>query len=98
MYLGSIVELMDAEALYSNPTHPYTKALLSAVPITDYAVERRRERIILQGEVPSPINAPTGCPFHPRCAYATEICKEQKPVLRQYCQGHQVACHHVTAE
>lgn len=98
MYLGSIVELMDAEELYANPVHPYTKALLSAVPITDYAVERQRKRIILQGEVPSPIHAPTGCPFHPRCAYATEICKQRKPLLLPYGEGHEVACHLVRSE
>jgi len=95
MYLGSIVERMEAEELYTNPVHPYTKALLSAVPITDYYSEQKRERIILQGEVPSPIHAPTGCPFHPRCIYATDICKVEKPELREVCPGHMAACHHV---
>lgn len=93
MYLGHIVEVMDAENLYSNPIHPYTKALLSAVPITDYYVERSRQREVLQGEVPSPINAPLGCPFHPRCAYATETCKTCRPELTDRGDGHMVACH-----
>lgn len=95
MYLGNLVEVMDSEEIYSNPLHPYTKALLSAVPITDYEVERKRERIVLQGEVPSPINAPSGCPFHPRCIYATEECKKKKPVLKDFASGHMVACHNV---
>ena len=73
MYLGHIVEIMDAAEIYSNPVHPYTRALLSAVPITDYYVEKSRKRILLEGEVPSPIHAPSGCPFHPRCAYATDV-------------------------
>ena len=93
MYLGHIVEIMDAEEIYSNPVHPYTKALLSAVPITDYYVEKNRNRIILEGEVPSPINAPKGCPFHPRCQYATDICKQEVPVLTDAGGGHLVACH-----
>lgn len=95
MYLGNIVEEMEAEELYSNPVHPYTEALLSAVPITDYDIEKQRERIILEGEVPSPIDAPSGCPFHPRCPYAEEICKTTKPQLQPYCEGHRVACHKV---
>lgn len=93
MYLGHIVEIMDAEEIYSNPMHPYTKALLSAVPITDYYVEKTRQRILLEGEVPSPINAPKGCPFHPRCPYAKEICKQQVPGLTDVGGGHRVACH-----
>ena len=95
MYLGNIVEITEAVELYDNPPHPYTKALLSAVPVTDYDVEKKRERITLQGEVPSPINAPTGCPFHPRCIYATERCKKEKPVLSQLGENHFVACHNV---
>lgn len=95
MYLGNIVEITEAVELYDNPLHPYTKALLSAVPVTDYDVEKKRERITLQGEVPSPINAPTGCPFHPRCIYATERCKKEKPVLSQLGENHFVACHNV---
>lgn len=95
MYLGRIVEIMSAEKLYSNPLHPYTKALLSAVPTTDYYAERKRERIVLKGEVPSLINVPSGCPFHPRCPYATDLCKTKVPGLRQVLpDGHQVACHY----
>lgn len=93
MYLGHIVEMMEAKSLFSNPVHPYTKSLLSAVPIVDYALEHKRERIILPGEVPSPIHAPTGCPFHPRCLYATEECACKKPVLTDIGDGHFVACH-----
>jgi oligopeptide transport system ATP-binding protein len=95
MYLGKIVEIMDAVDIYTNPLHPYTKALLSAVPTTDYYAERKRNRIILPGEVPSPINAPSGCPFHPRCSYATEICKKIMPELRYFGDRHRVACHNV---
>ncbi len=93
MYLGHIVEIMDAEEIYSNPIHPYTKALLSAVPITDYYVEKTRQRILLEGEVPSPINAPKGCPFHPRCTFATERCRQEVPALSDTGSGHFVACH-----
>ena len=93
MYLGHLVEVMDAEELYRDPRHPYTKALLSAVPITDYYAEQTRQREVLQGEVPSPINAPSGCPFHPRCRYATEKCRRQAPALRRTDGRHQVACH-----
>lgn len=95
MYLGRIVEITDAAELYVHPLHPYTQALLSAVPLTDYYKEQERERIVLQGEVPSPINPPAGCPFHPRCRYATEICKKCMPQLENHGEGHQVACHHV---
>lgn len=95
MYLGHIVEIMEAEALYAHPLHPYTKALLSAVPITDYYVEQERKREVLGGEVPSPMHVPTGCPFHPRCKYATEVCKQNCPQLRDVGGGHRVACHHV---
>lgn len=93
MYLGHLVEVMEAEELYLHPIHPYTKALLSAVPITDYYVEQSRQREVLPGEVPSPINAPSGCPFHPRCACATEICKQICPTLLDKSNGHKVACH-----
>ncbi len=93
MYLGSIVEKMNADELYSNPLHPYTKALMSAIPITDYYEERRRNRIILEGEVPSPIHAPSGCPFHPRCRYATDECKCAMPQMQQVGNNHSVACY-----
>jgi peptide/nickel transport system ATP-binding protein/oligopeptide transport system ATP-binding protein len=95
MYLGHIVEVMNAEEIYTNPVHPYTKALLSAVPITDYYVEKSRNRILLEGEVPSPIHAPSGCPFHPRCPYATEQCRKEVPLLKNMGNGHFAACHHV---
>lgn len=94
MYLGHMVEIMDSDDLFDNSRHPYTRALLSAVPTTDYYTEKQRERIVLEGEVPSPINAPSGCPFHPRCSYATEICKQTMPELLECSMGHQVACHH----
>jgi peptide/nickel transport system ATP-binding protein/oligopeptide transport system ATP-binding protein len=95
MYLGRIVEMMDSDELYGKPMHPYTKALLSAVPTTDYYSEKSRERIVLQGEVPSPINVPSGCTFHPRCPYVTEECRNEAPVLKDSGTGHKVACHNV---
>jgi peptide/nickel transport system ATP-binding protein/oligopeptide transport system ATP-binding protein len=95
MYLGRIMEQMEAVELYQKPMHPYTQALLSAIPIVDYYEEQKRERIILQGEVPSPIHAPSGCPFHPRCPYATDICKTTPPELRDVGNHHMVACHNL---
>ncbi|MBA7667639.1 Oligopeptide transport ATP-binding protein OppF [subsurface metagenome] len=92
MYLGRIVELTDSASLYDNPLHPYTKALLSAVPIADPFLEETRERIILKGEVPSPLNPPPGCSFHPRCQYATPECSQAAPQLRDVGGGHEVAC------
>jgi oligopeptide transport system ATP-binding protein len=94
MYLGKVVEISPAEELYSDPIHPYTEALLSAVPIPDLAVTARRERIVLTGEVPSPINPPSGCRFHPRCRYATEVCATDEPQLVDHGGGHVAACHH----
>jgi oligopeptide transport system ATP-binding protein len=93
MYLGRIVELADRQALYEAPRHPYTKALLSAVPIPDPVVEAQRERVVLGGEVPSPLNPPRGCAFHPRCPIAVEECHRLRPVLRDLDAGHQAACH-----
>ena len=94
MYLGHIVELMDAEDLFHNSLHPYTVALLSAVPTTNYYAERKRTRIVLKGEVPSPLRAPKGCPFHPRCEYATNECRNVMPSLQDVGGGHCVACYH----
>lgn len=93
MYLGHIVEILDAGEIYTDPVHPYTRALLSAVLTTDYYEERQRQRILLEGEVPSPIHASAGCPFHPRCPYAKDCCKTTMPKLRDAGNGHLVACH-----
>jgi oligopeptide/dipeptide ABC transporter ATP-binding protein len=92
MYLGRIVETTKSEELYSNPLHPYTKALLSAVPIPNPHIEKTRNRIVLKGEVPSPFNPPSGCHFHPRCDLATPECAETKPPLKDIGNGHEVAC------
>jgi oligopeptide transport system ATP-binding protein len=94
MYLGKLVELSPAEELYDRPIMPYTEALLSAVPIPDPDLSDQRERIVLQGDVPSPINPPSGCRFHPRCRYATDICTQVEPPLTDYGNGHLAACHH----
>jgi oligopeptide transport system ATP-binding protein len=93
MYLGKIVELAPAERLYANPLHPYTMALLSAVPTPDPA--HKKTRIILEGDVPSPVNPPPGCPFHPRCGYSTGVCRESEPEWKQYEPGHFASCHHI---
>ena len=93
MYLGKIVEMAERTALYEQPLHPYTKALLSAVPIPDPVIEKRRERIILTGDVPSPINPPSGCHFHTRCPYAMDVCKKIDPIFADQGGGHLVACH-----
>jgi oligopeptide transport system ATP-binding protein len=94
MYLGKLVELSPAEELYTRPIMPYTEALLSAVPVPDPDLAEHRERIVLVGDVPSPINPPSGCRFHPRCRYATEICSQVEPPLVDYGSGHLAACHH----
>jgi peptide/nickel transport system ATP-binding protein len=92
MYLGRIVEITDWKSLYENPLHPYTKALLSAVPVPDPSVEEKREEIILEGDVPSPVNPPSGCSFHPRCWMAKEECHQVLPPLRRVAPHHEVAC------
>jgi peptide/nickel transport system ATP-binding protein len=91
MYLGKIVELAETEELFTRPYHPYTEALLSAVPVPDPDYEA--ERIILQGDVPSPVNPPSGCYFHPRCPYAIELCSQEAPPFREHSREHFVACH-----
>jgi oligopeptide/dipeptide ABC transporter ATP-binding protein len=92
MYLGKVVEITDRLRLYEEPVHPYTRALLSAVPIPDPALEARRERTVLRGEVPSPLNPPTGCVFHPRCPIAVDRCAAAVPQLREIKDGHLAAC------
>ncbi|HZT98252.1 MAG TPA: oligopeptide/dipeptide ABC transporter ATP-binding protein [Ktedonobacteraceae bacterium] len=93
MYLGRVVELAKSESLYETPLHPYTQALLSAVPVPDPDIEARRKRIILEGDVPSPVNPPSGCNFHPRCWKAQAICKEVIPPLEEKQSNHFAACH-----
>ena len=92
MYLGKIVELADADEINDHPIHPYTESLLSAVPIPDPDVTRARQRIILEGDVPSPLKRPSGCPFRTRCRYATERCAQECPSLTDRGGDHQVAC------
>jgi oligopeptide/dipeptide ABC transporter ATP-binding protein len=94
MYLGKLMEVSPAEELYTKPIHPYTSALLAAIPIPDPEQNRRRERIVVSGEPPNPINPPSGCVFHPRCPRATQICREVEPPLARYANGHLAACHH----
>ena len=95
MYLGTVAEITDSNSLYRNPLHPYTQALLSAIPIPDPEVEEKKERIKLDGELPSPIDPPAGCRFKGRCKHATEICGRERPELREVETGHYVACHMV---
>lgn len=93
MYLGSLVEVADSNELYTNPQHPYTKALLSAIPVPDPDISEQKKRIVLQGEIPSPIDPPPGCRFKGRCRYAKSICGEETPKLKDLGGGHQIACH-----
>lgn len=95
MYMGQIMESMAAQEIYTNPLHPYTNALLSAIPVVDYYEEKKRSRIVLEGEVPSAINRPAGCPFSTRCPRVMPICREQAPELKDVGSGHLVACHHI---
>lgn len=98
MYLGNLVELADKDDLYNNPQHPYTKALLSAIPVTDLGVARNKKRILLEGDIPSNVTPPTGCKFHTRCPIATDKCKTEVPVWEEATDGHFVACHYKGAE
>ena len=91
MYLGNLVEYGDTQDIFDHPLHPYTKALFSAIPIPDPTI--RRERIVLQGSIPSPANPPKGCKFHTRCPYATDRCREEAPCQREVEPGHYVVCH-----
>jgi oligopeptide transport system ATP-binding protein len=93
MYLGHLMEYSDWKTLYDTPYHPYTQSLLSAVPIPDPDVQRSRKRIILRGDPPSPIDPPTGCPFHTRCPIAKDVCSKDVPELREVAPGHFCACH-----
>ena len=93
MYLGKMVELADAKEIYDHPQHPYSKSLLSAVPVPDPKIARENKRIALSGDIPSPLNAPSGCPFRTRCAHATAKCAESMPELKEVSSGHFVACH-----
>jgi len=95
MYVGKIVEIAARDRLYENPLHPYTQALLSAIPIPDPSIEAKRARIILSGDIPSPVNPPTGCRFHTRCPLAYERCKVEDPAFTEYAPGHRAACHWV---
>ncbi|MBQ7923623.1 MAG: ATP-binding cassette domain-containing protein [Clostridia bacterium] len=98
MYLGKMVELADADEIYDHPLHPYSQSLLSAVPVPDPKIARANQRIALSGDIPSPLNAPSGCPFRTRCPYATEKCAAEMPAFKEIKPGHFVACHKVDEE
>ena len=93
LYLGNTVEVADRESLYQNPRHPYTRALISAVPLPDPELEKNKKRLVLRGDLPSPLSPPSGCVFRTRCPLAKDICAEQKPEMTQIGDSHQVACH-----
>ena len=95
MYLGKMVELADAEEIYKHPLHPYSQSLLSAVPMPDPKTARANKRIVLTGDIPSPLNAPSGCPFRTRCRFATPACAESMPAFEEVSKDHFVACHRV---
>ena len=95
MYLGKMVELASSEEIYSHPLHPYSQSLLSAVPVPDPKIARANQRIVLSGDIPSPLNAPSGCPFRTRCRYAEKKCSESMPEFKEVSPGHFVACHKV---
>ena len=95
MYLGKMVELAEANEIYNHPLHPYSQSLLSAVPVPDPKIARANQRIALTGDIPSPLNAPSGCPFRTRCRYATEACAQSMPPFEEVAPGHFVACHRV---
>ena len=95
MYLGKMVEMADSDEIYDHPLHPYSKSLLSSVPVPDPKIARANQRIVLEGDIPSPLNAPSGCPFRTRCPHATAACAEAMPEFREVAKDHFVACHHV---